>query len=163
MGKDLIIKGADFFANGIVNYKALNFINNALSVTSSGYGAIGGASPVRGCISEVSNGTPVAILVPTGKAIKIKGLKGINPATTEALYLDYVYYASETMTHENAVGTCSNYDSSNFFPLNHEGADEIVIQNTYGNDYYFAFAAKGANGGNILSASYSLEYAIINP
>lgn len=163
MGKNLIIKGADFFANGIINYKALNFINNALSVTSSGYGSIGGTANGRGCISEVSNGTPVAILVPKGKAIKIKGLTGINPTTAEALYLDYVYYASETMTHENAVGTCSNFDSSNFFPLNHAGADEIIIQNTYDNDYYFAFAAKGANGGAILSASYSLEYAIVNP
>lgn len=109
------------------------------------------------------------IFIPQGGQIIIEGLlKGAQP-----LQADYVYYntneipmtylANEDIAQStlNAVGTCSNYNSSNYFPLNSSGeSDSIIISNTYGNDYYFAPVFRSVNGTNyiILSEDYNLTW-----
>lgn len=170
----MIIKGADFSANAIENeqYELFSIENRSLSVLQSNVGSLSTTASTNYRINMFLAGHR-PILVPSGKSIKIKGLKGTD-GQKPTLTLDYVYYSTNqevTVSSEanaNAVGTASNYVSADYFLINrNELSDEVIITNNYGHDYYFGFAAKAelSSSGNeqlIPVGNYStLGYRII--
>lgn len=172
MGKKLIIKDADFSANAIeTGSDYISFVANqhSLSIVTGDVGnMIDSTNNAKRLALTGASSRP--ILIPSGSSMTIKGLKGTS-GTSEALRLDFVYYGNndaipvvpngQGTPNVNAVGTWSNYVSANYFGLNTGDADSIVITNTYGRDYYFAFACKTASGGNTPASSYStLRYKV---
>lgn len=146
-------------------YTALPTTKYALGVTSTGTGRVSANNAKRFSTADdtVANG----ILIPNGKTLHLIGLA----SGTYPLRLDYIYCtgnvtcppSGSTTAIEGLVGTASNYDTSNYFPLNKTGADTIDITNNYGADYYFwfGFAGQTLNEG-ILAAydTYTLGYKI---
>lgn len=173
MGKNLIIKGADFSANAIENeqYELFSIENRSLVILQSSVGSLSTTSSSNYRINMFLAGHR-PILIPNGKSIKIKGLRGTD-GQKPTLTLDYVYYSTNqevtasSSPNANAVGTASNYVSDNYFSINrNELLDEVIITNNYGSDYYFGFVAKAelSNSGNeqqIPVSNYStLRYRI---
>lgn len=146
-------------------YTALPTTKYALGVTSTGTGRVSANNAKRFSTADdtVANG----ILIPNGKTLHLIGLA----SGTYPLRLDYIYCtgnvtcpaSGSTTAIEGLVGTASNYESANYFPLNKTGVDTIDIANNYGADYYFwfGFAGQTLNEG-ILAAydTYTLGYKI---
>ena len=155
MGKKIIIPGADFSVNGIAPEEiTLALTQYGIDITNSntfGDNNTGGTQRMR----VINN-----ILIPDGSSIKIKKLKGFDGQQT-VLRLDYCYYNSETRSHSTAVGSYSNKVTANFYTLNESLADEIVITNNYGQDYWFGICFKKNDNSNIDVSKYPLVY--INP
>lgn len=154
MGKNLIIKGADFSANAIEQEKYFLFSieNRSLSLLESNVGSLSTTTSSNYRINMFLTGHR-PILIPAGSTITIKGLKGVD-GQKPTLTLDYVYYnnndevTASSSPNVNAVGTASNYVSSDYFPINKNTLlDTVTITNNYGSDYYFGFAAKAVLDG----------------
>lgn len=173
MGTTLIIKDADFSANAIDAFVIFpNVSNTVFSITSTSGGCVNSADsmkPKRIMLSDLVDDSFKGILVPNGKSIHIKGLKG-NDGNHDALRIDYCYLSapdiivksSSSSRNPNLVGTGSNFISSNYFPFNTEGNDSVTIVNSYGADYYFAFTTRNEANTVISAADYSnISFEII--
>ena len=154
MGKNLIIKGADFSANAIEQeeYSLFSIENRSLSVVESNVGSLSTATSSNYRINMFLTGHR-PILITAGSTITIKGLKGAD-GQKPTLTLDYVYYnnndevTASSSPNVNAVGTASNYVSSDYFPINKDIlSDTVTITNDYESDYYFGFVAKAVLDG----------------
>lgn len=169
----ITLKKADFSASNIGStvseaWLALPTTRYALGVTASGTGRVSADNSKR--FSTADDTKANGILVPAGSTITIRGLT----SGTYALRMDYIYGTGagpnpaqgSTTAIEGLVGTASNYDSSNYFPLNKtEAANEISVTNSFGADYYFFFGFAGPNLTETINtdedyASYTLEYLI---
>lgn len=146
-------------------FYALPFSHNSLGVTA--------AKPGRVVLSTATSGTRMStasdtdangILVSTNEVIELKGLTSGN----YPLRVDYCYAtnAGPNPTGDSgwdaAVGCANGGDTSNYFPLNVDGSsDTLIIENTYGSDYYFFFAFAGVTKSEALEAStYDLRYKV---
>ena len=170
MGVTLFIRRANFATNSIPDSELFvsfpNVSNNVLSITSKSAGCVNlndNNNSKRLMLSDISNGNYLGILIPAGKSITIKGLKG-NDGNSPALQLDYCYMSaagivtssySISSRNPNLVGTASNFVSSDYFLINTEGNDKVTLTNNYGADYYFAFTCKNSSGTATPSSSYS--------
>lgn len=160
MGKKIIIKGADFSANGFkqIISGSLSAANGALSILSNSdtYGEVG---------SNVRNNrgyTTTAIFIPKGAIFTLKGLK---PGSDTGLRVDGCYYSSSETSNSTVVGDLhgGTTDSSDLFLLNADGSsDGVTFTNNYG-DYWFKFAfAKGSGkSDNFTAGNYNLSYEYI--
>lgn len=169
MGKNLIIKGADFSENGfIVGYKHLAISNRwyYTTATNAGYKGIINNKRLSSTIDANTNDINNGILVKAGQSIVLRGLKGVN-GQKAPLRIDFTYANTSTTLYKsnpstiapNVIGTASNYDAENYFPINTEGNDTVTIVNTYGADYYFVFSFAGPTKDETLnSADYNIEY-----
>jgi hypothetical protein len=137
----------------------------AMGVSATGTGRVTPNNTKR--FSTADDTTENGILIPSGKTMHLKGLA----SGTYPLRLDYMYCTSNATCPVNGsttaiaglVGTASNYDSNNYFPLNKTGGDTIDITNNYGGDYYFWFGFAGQTlNEEILNAysTYNLVYKI---
>lgn len=146
-------------------YSALPTTKNALGVTTNATGRATTNNAKR--FSTADDTKANGILIPAGKTMHLVGLA----SGTYPLRVDYVYGSQNvknpapgsTEPIAGLAGTASNYESSNYFPLNTSGADTLDIINNYGQDYYFwfGFAGQTLNEG-ILAAydTYTLGYKI---
>ena len=137
----------------------------ALGVTSSGTGRVSSNNAQRFSTADETKAN--GILIPAGKTMHLSGLA----SGTYPLRFDYIYctgnvecpVSGSTTPIEGLVGTASNYVSSNYFPMNKDGADTADIVNNFGEDYYFwiGFAGLTLKEG-ILAAydTYTLMYKI---
>ncbi len=160
MGKKIIVKGADFSVNGFRSpvSGSLTIYNYALSLIADGdnYGNINTSSyPKRGA-------TTVAVFIPLGAKVTIKGLK---PDSNTGLRFDGCYYSSSTIGHSTVVGDMHGGSSStdDMFMYNADGSNnEVTFTNTYG-DYWFIFGfAKGSTkSDDVVVSNYSLTYEYI--
>lgn len=167
MGKMIIIKGVDYENNMIINtYQDCHVANAVLSITSNSAGRVNVNDRNNGkrlCISKSEDANNFyGIYVPEGKTLTLKGVQG--------LVLDYCYLSRSEVQKVNynqqgrnpyLVGTASNFDSSNYFPLNPDGeSNTISITNEYGNGYYFAFTSKKPDGEALSASDYKIEYIV---
>ena len=137
----------------------------ALGVTSTGTGRVSTNNAKR--FSTADDTKANAILIPAGKTMYLKGLA----SGTYPLRVDYIYIENNvacpaegsTTAIEGLIGTASNYVSSNYFPLNTDGADTLTILNNYGKDYYFYFGFAGQTLSEGILAefdTYDIKYYI---
>lgn len=169
----ITLKKADFSASNIgttvsETWLALPTTRYALGVTSSGTGRVSSNNAKR--FSTADDTKANGILIPAGKTITIRGLASGD----YVLRVDYIYGTSagpnpaqgSTEDIEGLVGTASNFDSSNYFPLNKtEAVDTLSVTNSFGADYYFFFGFAGPTLAETINtdesyASYTLEYLI---
>jgi len=134
----------------------------ALSVTTTGVGSVTSSSSTRMCSGSSTNAN--GILVQNGETITLSGLQSSGHPT---LRVDYVYATDDgpnptTGTWDQAVGTASNFDADNYFPLNPDGlSNTVTITNNYGNDYYYFFAFAATNKSDTITKSwYNITYTI---
>lgn len=160
MGKIIRFKGADFSANKVdvvINY------NNNLELQNKGIQIIGTVNQgsVNNNLNNLRLSSKTLIFIPKGKALYIKGLKGINQ-TSIALKFDYVYY-SENTYNSSAYAGKSNTSDSNLFVMNREGEDTVKIENNLDKDYYYALVCCPIDDKTeIPSANYSpLKYVVM--
>ena len=167
MGKMLKFSNVDYSNNKIVNaYDECHVANAVLSITSNSGGRVNvndSNSGKRLCISQSeSTNNFFGIYVPANKTITLRGVEG--------LALDYCYLSQQEVQKLNnssqgrnpyLVGTGSEFDSSNYFFLNPNGASNTVsVTNEYGNGYYFAFTAKKPDGTALSASDYNIEYIV---
>ena len=135
-----------------------------LGVTSTGTGRV---ADNTARFSTASATTANGILIPNGKSIYIKGLA----SGTYPLRFDYLYGTENVVNPANSsttaisglVGTASNYVSSNYFPCNTQGTDAYIINNGFGQDYYFWFGFAGLTKTELIQAelnTYDIKYYI---
>lgn len=164
MGIQLCINTADFSKNCV---NKLIVWNHPLGVISGRFGwSLQGYNSARLSSAPWYGG----IFIPKNGSIIISGLKSDS---SNPLKGDYVYYTTSEIpttiytgsdipsSAANAVGTGSNFNSSNYWFLNSDGSsDSIVVSNNYNNDYYFAFVfASATNTSNsILMDNYNLTW-----
>ena len=146
-------------------YTLLPTTKYALGVTSTGTGRVSANNAKR--FSTADDTKANGILIPAGSTMHLSGLA----SGTYPLRFDYMYCtgnvacpaSGSTTAIEGLVGTASNFNSSNYFPMNTSGADTCDIVNSYGEDYYFwiGFAGLTLQEG-ILAAydTYTLSYKI---
>ena len=161
MGKKLIIKGADFSENGIpsivLDWQNLSIENSGINLipSNTAYGQ-NTSDQEKTRKRSVNN-----IYIPAGGRLHIKGLKS-NSGTT--LRFDACYYITDARnnTDGNVAGTLSHGVSANYFPMNSDGSkNEVVVENTTNNGYYYGFVFCALNKtGNISSKSFTLMYAL---
>ena len=137
----------------------------ALGVTSTGTGRVSSNNAKRFSTADDENEN--GILIPAGSTLHLAGLA----SGTYPLRVDYIYCTANakcpvegsTTAIDGLVGTCSNYVSSNYFPLNKEGEDTIDVTNSYGQDYYFWFGFAGQTLSEGILAefdTYDIKYYI---
>lgn len=144
-------------------YTALPVSHNALGVTPSAPGRVVASNATSGTrMSTASNTQANGILISTNETLEIKGLTSGN----YPLKLDYCYCTSAgpnpTTSWDAVIGCANGGDTSNYFPINADGAsDSVIIENTYGSDYYFFFAFAGITQEEILQVdTYNLRYKL---
>lgn len=165
MGKKLIIQGADFSAHP-VNVETSGYAipnNTMISVvdSSAGYWGLGQYQANRLSIVGVNS---LPIKLPKDCSITLNGLKGNGNQT--ALWIDWIMYdcplipaypqtssAFVSGHSPNLIETASNFDSTNYFPLNHSNGTSVTVSNTKGKDVWIAFVAKGGSAGSNISAT----------
>lgn len=142
----------------------LPLVNGGVNLTTTDTGCMANNPQTR-----LSNGSATVangILVKAGETITLTGLKSTGNPT---LRVDYLYATSAgpnpavgSGVWSHAVGTGSNYDPNNYFPLNVDGSSNSVsVTNTYGSDYYFFFVFAAINKTDTLTASnYTITYEI---
>ena len=160
MGKIIRFKGADFSANKVdivIKY------NNNLELQNKGIQIIGGDNigNVNDNLNNLRLSSKTLVFVPKGKALYIKGLKGINQ-TNIALMFDYVYYSENTYNSSACAGKSSTRDDD-IFVMNREGEDTVKIENNLDKDYYYALVCSPLDKvTEIPSVNYSpLKYAVM--
>lgn len=162
MGKKLIIKGADYSV-----WEEMHLENKGMSIVNgqAGYIVTTG-TPYRIC--GFKDDAFTFITIPAGKSMAIRGLKG-ESGTEYALRFDYVYgtcdksviKASPSSNLPGVVGTASNYVATDYFPINTDGEESVVITNNYGSDYNFAFLFAGPTKNESLTyTNYTIKYRI---
>jgi hypothetical protein len=138
--------------------------SRSLGVTSNGTGRV---SESENRFSTVSTTKPSGILIPAGKTIYIKGLA----SGTYPLRFDYVYStvnalnpaAGSSTPIEGLVGTGSNYNEKNYFPINTEGGDTATVSNSSDTDYYYWFGFAGPTKTEKIQLAmdtYNIQYYI---
>lgn len=154
MNTILIIKGADFSQVAIEQnslYGDIALEQNGLNlITTSGTFGEKTSSSNAKRINSVST-----FFWEKGSKMLIKGLKGVD-GSKNGLKLDGAYYKDSVISHTNVVGTM-NGSSTNYFPFNTKGNDEVEIENIWGN-YYFAFSLADSTDMNL-----SINYADYSP
>lgn len=160
MGKIIRFKGADFSANKVdivINY------NNNLELQNYGIRIVGesGLGDVTSGLNNLRLSSKTLVFVPKGKALYIKGLKGINQ-TNIALMFDYVYYSENTYNASAYAGKSSTRDDD-IFVMNREGENTVKIENNLDRDYYYALVCCPLDKvTEIPSVNYSpLKYAVM--
>jgi hypothetical protein len=138
--------------------------SRSLGVTPNGTGRV---STSENRFSTVSTTKPSGILIPAGKTMYIKGLA----SGTYPVRFDYVYStvnalnpaAGSTTPIEGLVGTGSNYDDKNYFPINTEGGDTATVSNSSDTDYYYWFGFAGPTKTEKIQLAmdtYNIQYYI---
>lgn len=149
--------------NEIITYE-LPLRDVGVGVTSTGTGRAS-ASTTR--LSNASTTEQLGILVPNGHIITLEGLA----SGTYPLRFDYVCgtknvtnpISTSTAAIEGLIGTASDYNSDNYFPLNLNGANTYSLINNYGQDCYFWFGFAGLNKTEPITAeigTYYITYTI---
>ena len=104
---------------------------------------------------------PTGVYVEYGYAITLTGVSGLR--------FDYIYAESagpnsndKRVNAIKGVGTASNFNASDYFPLNKTGeSNTITITNNLGRGYYYHFAIAGPNKNEQLTPSdYNITYKI---
>mgnify|MGYP004475507259 CR=1 FL=1 len=160
MGKIIRFKGADFSVNKVdvvINY------NNNLELQNKGIQIVGESNlgDVNDNLNNLRLSSKTLVFVPKGKALYIKGLKGINQ-TSIALMFDYVYYSENTYNSSSYAGKSSTRDND-IFVMNREGEDTVKIENNLDKDYYYALVCSPLDKvTEIPSVNYSpLKYVVM--
>lgn len=138
--------------------------NGALSVVSGEnfYVSLNSTTSKESRMNSSSLTEATGIWVDAGATITLTGTSGLR--------FDYVYATkpgpnSSTDKKSNViggVGTCSNFVSSDYFPLNADGnSNTISITNNYGQGYYYHFAiAAPDKTAKLNPADYNITYVI---
>jgi hypothetical protein len=160
MGKKLIIKGADFSENGmpsvVLDWQNLSIENGGINLIPSNTAYGQNTSDQQSTRKRsVSN-----IYIPAGGRLHIKGL---NSNSNKTLRFDACFYITDARnnTGGNVAGTLSNGISANYFPMNSDGSkDEVVLENTANNGYYYGLVFCAINKtDSISSLTFTLMYA----
>ena len=136
----------------------------ALSVTSTGAGGVTSSASNRLCSGSTT--AAEGVLVKNGETITLYGLQSSGNPTlrVDALWANSAgpNPLSSSGVWSETVGTLSNYDADNYFPLNADGSSNSVsITNNNGNDYYYFFAFAATNKSDTITKSwYNITYTI---